>query len=97
MTVDAPHLTPPLSAGIPEPGHDLKSAPMPELEEELGYRIKLLAYRILDPEKKSGMAAPALDPDDLGSMGFPAASIGPNSARYLRTKDPGLTHTRTGG
>jgi len=40
-------------------------------------RIKLLAYRILDPEKKSRMAAPALDPDDLGSMGFPAASLRP--------------------
>jgi H+-transporting ATPase len=37
MTADAPHLTPPRSADIPEPGHDLKSAPMPELEEELGY------------------------------------------------------------
>ena len=60
-------------------------------------RIKLLAYRILDPEKKSRMAAPALDPDDLGSMGFPAASIRPNSARYSRTKDPELTQTRTGG
>ncbi|HME75386.1 MAG TPA: plasma-membrane proton-efflux P-type ATPase [Mycobacterium sp.] len=60
-------------------------------------RIKLLAYRILDPEKKSRIAAPTLDPDDLGSMGFPAASVGPNSARYSRTKDPGLTQTRTGG
>jgi H+-transporting ATPase len=60
-------------------------------------RIKLLAYRILDPEKKSRMAAPALDPDDLGSMGFPAASIRPNSARYSKTKDPELTQTRTGG
>ena len=49
-------------------------------------RIKLLAYRILEPEKKSRIAAPALDPDDLGSMGFPAASIGPNSARYSRTR-----------
>ena len=37
MTADAPHFTPPRSAGTPEPGHDLKSAPMPELEEELGY------------------------------------------------------------
>jgi H+-transporting ATPase len=36
MTADAPHFTPPRSAGTPEPGHDLKSAPMPELEEELG-------------------------------------------------------------
>ena len=33
-------------------------------------RIKLLAYRILDPEKKSRVAAPAQDPDGLGSMGF---------------------------
>jgi H+-transporting ATPase len=40
-------------------------------------RIKLLAYRILDPEKKSRMAALALGPDDMGSMGFPAASIRP--------------------
>jgi H+-transporting ATPase len=60
-------------------------------------RIKLLAYRILDPKNKSRMAAPALDPDDLGSRGLPAASIGPNSARYSRTKDPGFTQTRTGG
>jgi H+-transporting ATPase len=60
-------------------------------------RIKLLAYRILDPEKKSRMAAPPLDPDDLGSMGFPAASITPDSDRYSRTKDPRLTQTRTGG
>ena len=60
-------------------------------------RIKLLAYRILDPEKKSRMAAPPLDPDDLGSMGFPAASITPYSDRYSRTKDPRLTQTRTGG
>ncbi len=37
MTADAPHFTPPRSAGTPQPGHDLKSAPMPELEEELGY------------------------------------------------------------
>src|SRR6202167_5578926 len=33
MTADAP----PRSAVTPEPGHDLKSAPMPKLEEELGY------------------------------------------------------------
>ena len=37
MTADTPHVTPPRPAGTPEPGHDLKSAPMPELEEELGY------------------------------------------------------------
>jgi H+-transporting ATPase len=37
MTADAPHFTPPRSARTPEPGHDLKSAPMPGLEEELGY------------------------------------------------------------
>ena len=37
MTADAPHFTPPRSAGAPEPGHDLKSAPMAELEQELGY------------------------------------------------------------
>src|SRR6202453_3914101 len=37
MTADAPHFTPPRSARTPEPGHDLKSAPMPELEEELAY------------------------------------------------------------
>jgi hypothetical protein len=48
MTADAPHFAPPRSAGTPEPGHDLKSALMPELEEE-------------------------------------------------RTKDSGLTETRTGG
>jgi H+-transporting ATPase len=37
MTADAPNFTPPRSARTPEPGQDLKSAPMPELEEELGY------------------------------------------------------------
>jgi len=37
MTADAPHFTPPRSARTPEPGQDLKSAPMPELEEVLGY------------------------------------------------------------
>jgi H+-transporting ATPase len=37
MTADAPHLTPPRSAGAHDMGHDLKSSPMPELEEELGY------------------------------------------------------------
>ena len=37
MTADAPHVTPPRSAGTPEPARDLKSAPMPELEEKLGY------------------------------------------------------------
>ncbi len=52
-------------------------------------RIKLLAYRILDPEKKSRIAAPGLDPDDLGSMGFPAASIGPKA---LATRGPKTRH-----
>ncbi|MGA7134955.1 MAG: cation-transporting P-type ATPase, partial [Mycobacterium sp.] len=33
MTADAP----PRSAVTPEPGPDLKSVPMPELEKELGY------------------------------------------------------------
>src|SRR3984885_984065 len=37
MIADASHLTPPHSAPTPESGHDLKSSPMPELEEELGY------------------------------------------------------------
>jgi H+-transporting ATPase len=37
MTADAPDFALPRSAGTPEPGHDPKSAPMPELEEELGY------------------------------------------------------------
>jgi H+-transporting ATPase len=37
MTADAPQFTPPPSARTPEPRQDLKSAPMPELEEELGY------------------------------------------------------------
>jgi H+-transporting ATPase len=37
MTTDTPHVTPPHSAGTSEPGHDLKSAPMRELKEELGY------------------------------------------------------------
>ncbi len=37
MTAEAPHFTPPRSAGTPEPDPGLKSAPMPELEEELGY------------------------------------------------------------
>ena len=37
MTADAPDFALPRSAGTPEPGHDLKSAPMPELKEELGY------------------------------------------------------------
>ena len=37
MTADAPRFTPPRPARTPEPGHDSKSAPMPELEEELGY------------------------------------------------------------
>jgi H+-transporting ATPase len=37
MTADAPHFTRPRSAGTPAPGHDLKSAPMPELDEELFY------------------------------------------------------------
>ena len=37
MTADAPHFTSPSSARTPEPGQDLKSAPMPELEEVLGY------------------------------------------------------------
>jgi H+-transporting ATPase len=37
MTADAPHVAPPRSAGAPEPGPDLKSAPMLELEKELGY------------------------------------------------------------
>jgi H+-transporting ATPase len=37
MTADAPYFAPPRSAVTPEPSLDLKSAPMPELEEELGY------------------------------------------------------------
>ena len=37
MTTDTPHVTPTHSAGAREPGHDLKSAPMRELKEELGY------------------------------------------------------------
>src|ERR1700683_2737170 len=37
MTADAPDFAPPRSAVTPEPGADLKSAPMPEMEEELGY------------------------------------------------------------
>ena len=37
MTADAAHLTPPCVAGTPGPGHDLKSAPMPELGEKLDY------------------------------------------------------------
>jgi H+-transporting ATPase len=37
MTADASHFTRPRSARTPEPGQDLKSAPMPKLEEELGY------------------------------------------------------------
>jgi H+-transporting ATPase len=37
MTADAPNFAPPRSAVTPEPGRDLKSAPMPEIEEELGY------------------------------------------------------------
>jgi H+-transporting ATPase len=37
MTADAPDFALPRSAGTPKPGHDLKSAPMPELKEELGY------------------------------------------------------------
>ncbi len=37
MTADVPHFTSPSSARTPEPGQDLKSTPMPELEEELGY------------------------------------------------------------
>ncbi len=39
MTTDTPHVTPPHSAGAREPGHDLKSAPMRELKEELGYSL----------------------------------------------------------
>ena len=37
MTTDTPYVTPPRSAGTPELGHDLKSAPMAEVEKELGY------------------------------------------------------------
>jgi magnesium-transporting ATPase (P-type) len=37
MTADAAHLTAPCVAGTPGPGHDLKSAPMPELGEKLDY------------------------------------------------------------
>src|SRR5580693_136625 len=37
MTADAPDFAPPRSAVTPVPGPDLKSAPMPEIEEELGY------------------------------------------------------------
>ena len=37
MTTDTPHVTPSPAASKAEPGPDLKSAPMPELEEELGY------------------------------------------------------------
>ena len=37
MTPDTPHVTPSPAASRAEPGPDLKSSPMPELEEELGY------------------------------------------------------------
>src|SRR5208337_2108263 len=37
MTTDTPHVTPSPAASKAEPGPDLKSAPMPELEKELGY------------------------------------------------------------
>jgi H+-transporting ATPase len=37
MTTDTPHVTPSSAAGKAEPGHDFKSATMPELEKELGY------------------------------------------------------------
>ena len=37
MTTDTPHVTPSPAASKAEPGPDLKSAPMPELEEKLGY------------------------------------------------------------
>ena len=37
MTTDTPHLTPSPAASKAEPGPDLKSAPMPELEKGLGY------------------------------------------------------------
>jgi H+-transporting ATPase len=37
MTADAPDFAPPRSSVTPEPSPDLKSAPMHEMEEELGY------------------------------------------------------------
>ena len=37
MTTDTPHVTPSPAASKAEPGVDLKSAPMPELEKQLGY------------------------------------------------------------
>jgi H+-transporting ATPase len=37
MTTDTPHVAPSSAAGKAEPGHDFKSATMPELEKELGY------------------------------------------------------------
>ena len=37
MTADTPHVAPPRSAGTPAEGPDLKSRPLAEVEEELGY------------------------------------------------------------
>ena len=37
MTTDTPHVAPPRSAGTPAEGPDLKSRPLAEVEEELGY------------------------------------------------------------
>jgi H+-transporting ATPase len=37
MITDTPDFALPRSAGTPEPGRDLKAAPMPEVEAELGY------------------------------------------------------------
>jgi len=37
MTTDTPHVAPPRSAGTPAQGRDLKSRPLAEVEEELGY------------------------------------------------------------
>ena len=37
MTTDTPHVTPSPAASKAEPGPDLKSAPMAEVEKSLGY------------------------------------------------------------
>ena len=42
MAADAPHFTPPRFAVTREPGHNMKSAPMPEIEGG----ARLLAGRI---------------------------------------------------